>query len=189
MKAIKLRQDIKDNNSKYFINKTVGSIFKFNVPNVFVSHNQLLSNYKQRLDLQEEDGISDLTIPETFNSDIHKLGNIIEKEEGGYIYTIETLTEKELDERIPTETPMLKAKDKLIELGVTDDVVIQTLMTALQMNLINNIDFEKLKVRWLQGNFLERKESKLFEMLPLLNNVGNLNITEEDIINLFKLSI
>ena len=82
---------------------------------------------------------------------------------------------------IPTEVPKLYFKFKLLELGIKNsdiDILINTMS--------DGVEKEKIKLMWYESNVIERKNNYIYDLLPTLNGILNLNITNDDILNIFK---
>ena len=189
-KAIKLKQNVIDDNPNLFLGHGVGQIIAFDPPQRFVRADIEEMNYDQREDLQAIDGVQNVVIP-PYNQNIEKLGKLIEKN-GEITHEVVPLSVEEIDAKIPLSVPKLYMKLELLEYGVNDDDVIQAIETALQMGIIDEKTKGKLVLKWLQSNLIERKNTNLISMLPLLNqiklsqNPDFVELTEENIMNIFK---
>lgn len=186
MKAIHLTQIVKDRNPKRFQMYNVGDIFKFIVPNVFITSEGRTTGYRKRLDLQTEDGIRDLFNPVGFNPNTQRLGEII-KDGDVYRYTAVDLTDEELDDKIPNEIPRVAFKLALKKTyNLSDQQVIDAINFALNNNIITELQHYEAMVKWNQGTVIVRKDPVIMQLLPLVNQMNNLNITEEDVNEIFK---
>ena len=179
-KAIKLTKKVKEANPKLFADKAVGDVFAYNPPKLFVSGSKRYFNYNKKTELHAKDGFKELTTPADVNYDTHKLGELIEVDEI-YTYEVIELSEKELNNRIPKEVPKLYFKLELDKLGITD-ADISTLIDTLPESMNPN----RIRLLWFENNVVERDNPYLFKLLPSLNQMKGLSITEEDITNIFK---
>ena len=180
MKAIKLQAKLKEQNPKLFKENEVGELFQFNPPNKMVVDDFVILGYDKRIDLHDLHGIKDITQPKDVDYNTHKLGELIEVDEI-YTYEVIELSEKELNNRIPKEVPKLYFKLELDKLGITD-ADISTLIDTLPESMNPN----RIKLMWFENNVVERDNPYLFKLLPSLNQMKGLSITEEDITNIFK---
>jgi len=180
MKAIKLQAKLKEQNQKLFKDNVIGELFQFNPPNKIVVDKFVILGYDKRTDLHDLHSIKEITTPKNVNYKTHKLGELIEVDEI-YTYEVIALTEKELNSRIPKEVPKLYFKLELDKLGITD-ADISTLIDTLPESMNPN----RIKLMWFENNVVERDNPYLFKLLPSLNQMKGLSITEEDITNIFK---
>ena len=180
MKAIKLQAKLKEQNPKLFKDNEVGELFQFNLPNKMVVDDFVILGYDKRIDLHDLHGIKDVTQPKNVDYDTQKLGELIEVDDI-YTYEVIELSEKELNIRIPKEVPKLYFKLELDKLGITD-ADISTLIDTLPESMNPN----RIKLMWFENNVVERDNPYLFKLLPSLNQMKGLSITEEDITNIFK---
>jgi hypothetical protein len=134
---------------------------------------------------QAQDGFRDVIRP-IFDNDLQRLGGLI-KDGNNFTYEVIDLTEQELDARIPKEVKTLDFQLALLDFGITDADVMQTINLAHQNNLITDIQKEGLILKWNKSSVIERSNDELFALIPLLNQVkGSQVITQDDIINIFK---
>ena len=180
MKAIKLQAKLKEQNPKLFKENEVGELFQFNPPNKMVVDDIVILGYDKRIDLHDLHGIKDVTQPKNVDYNTQKLGELIEVDDI-YAYEVIELSEKELNIRIPKEVPKLYFKIELDKLGITD-ADISTLIDTLPESMNPN----RIKLMWFENNVVERDNPYLFKLLPSLNQMKGLSITEEDITNIFK---
>jgi len=180
MKAIKLQSKLKEQNPKLFKDNGIGELFQFNLPNKMVVDKFVILGYDKRADLHDLHSIKDITTPKDVNYNTHKLGELIEVDEI-YTYEVIALTEKELNNRIPKEVPKLYFKLELDKLGITD-ADISTLINTLPESMNPN----RIRLMWFENNIVERSNPYLFQLLPALNQMKGLEVTEEQIINIFK---
>ena len=180
MKAIKLQAKLKEQNQKLFKDNVIGELFQFNPPNKIVVDKFVILGYDKRTDLHDLHSIKEITTPKNVNYKTHKLGELIEVDEI-YTYEVIALTEKELNSRIPKEVPKLYFKLELDKLGITD-ADISTLIDTLPESMNPN----RIKLMWFENNVVERDNPYLFQLLPSLNQMKGLEVTEEQIINIFK---
>ena len=180
MKAIKLQAKLKEQNLKLFKENEVGELFQFNLPNKMVLDEFVILGYDKRTDLHDLHSIKEITTPKNVNYKTHKLGELIEVDEI-YTYEVIELSEKELNNRIPKEVPKLYFKLELDKLGITD-ADISTLIDTLPESMNPN----RIRLLWFENNVVERDNPYLFKLLPSLNQMKGLSITEEDITNIFK---
>ena len=180
MKAIKLQAKLKEQNPKLFKENEVGELFQFNPPNKMVVDDFVILGYDKRIDLHDLHGIKDVTQPKNVDYDTQKLGELIEVDDI-YTYEVIELSEKELNIRIPKEVPKLYFKIELDKLGITD-ADISTLIDTLPESMNPN----RIKLMWFENNVVERDNPYLFQLLPSLNQMKGLSITEEQIIKIFK---
>src|SRR6056297_2830333 len=108
MKALKLTQELKENNPKMFANMQVGQIYRFNPPKKIVIGDYVVHGFDKNKDLRNEVGFKDLIIP-VYDQSTEKLGEIIVDGEN-YTYEVVPLTEEELDDRIPNQMPKMDFK-------------------------------------------------------------------------------
>jgi len=180
MKAIKLQAKLKEQNPKLFKENEVGELFQFNPPNKMVVDDFVILGYDKRIDLHDLHGIKDVTQPKNVDYDTQKLGELIEVDDI-YTYEVIELSEKELNIRIPKEVPKLYFKIELDKLGITD-ADISTLIDTLPESMNPN----RIRLMWFENNIVEKSNPYLFQLLPALNQMKGLSITEEQIINIFK---
>ena len=180
MKAIKLQAKLKEQNPKLFKENEVGELFQFNPPNKMVVDDFVILGYDKRIDLHDLHGIKDVTQPKNVDYDTQKLGELIEVDDI-YTYEVIELSEKELNIRIPKEVPKLYFKIELDKLGITD-ADISTLIDTLPESMNPN----RIRLMWFENNIVEKSNPYLFQLLPALNQMKGLSITEEDITNIFK---
>jgi len=180
MKAIKLQAKLKEQNPKLFKDNEIGELFQFNLPNKIVVNDFVILGYNKRSDLHDLHGIKDVTQPKNVDYNTQKLGELIEVDEI-YTYEVIALTEAELDARIPASIPKLYFKIELNKLGITDDDV-----SALIDTLPEAMNPSRIRLMWFENNVVERDNPYLFQLLPSLNQMKGLSITEEDITNIFK---
>lgn len=93
MKAIKVTQTLKDQN-KFLENRTVGSWYIGNVPDVFIIDDGQIHGYKARVDLHASHGWKDFTQPTIGEN--QKLTNEIIESETTATYAVVDLTEEEI---------------------------------------------------------------------------------------------
>ena len=180
MKAIKLQAKLKEQNPKLFKDNEVSELFQFNPPNKMVVDDFVILGYDKRSDLHDLHGIKDITQPKDVDYNTHKLGELIEVDEI-YTYEVIELSEKELNNRIPKEVPKLYFKLELDKLGITD-ADISTLIDTLPESMNPN----RIRLMWFENNIVEKSNPYLFQLLPALNQMKGLSITEEQIIKIFK---
>jgi hypothetical protein len=180
MKAIKLQAKLKEQNLKLFKENEVGELFQFNPPNKIVVDKFVILGYDKRTDLHNLHRIKDVTQPKNVDYNTQKLGELIEVDEI-YTYEVIELSEKELNNRIPKEVPKLYFKLELDKLGITD-ADISTLIDTLPESMNPN----RIRLMWFENNVVERDNPYLFQLLPSLNQMKGLEVTEEQIINIFK---
>ena len=180
MKAIKLQAKLKEQNPKLFKDNVIGELFQFNPPNKIVVDDFVILGYDKRSDLHDLHGIKDITQPKDVDYNTHKLGELIEVDEI-YTYEVIELSEKELNNRIPKEVPKLYFKLELDKLGITD-ADISTLIDTLPESMNPN----RIRLMWFENNIVEKSNPYLFQLLPALNQMKGLSITEEQIIKIFK---
>jgi len=180
MKAIKLQAKLKEQNPKLFKENEVGELFQFNPPNKMVVDDFVILGYDKRIDLHDLHGIKDVTQPKNVDYDTQKLGELIEVDDI-YTYEVIELSEKELNIRIPKEVPKLYFKIELDKLGITD-ADISTLIDTLPESMNPN----RIRLMWFENNIVEKSNPYLFQLLPALNQMKGLSITEEQIIKIFK---
>jgi len=180
MKAIKLQAKLKEQNPKLFKDNEIDELFQFNLPNKMVVDNFVILGYNKRSDLHDFHKIKDVTQPKDVDYDTHKLGELIEVDEI-YTYEVLELSEAELDARIPASVPKLYFKIELNKLGITDEDV-----SALIDTLPEAMNPSRIRLMWFENNVVERDNPYLFQLLPSLNQMKGLSITEEDITNIFK---
>ena len=180
MKAIKLQAKLKEQNPKLFKDNGIGELFQFNPPNKMVVDDFVILGYDKRIDLHDLHGIKDVTQPKNVDYDTQKLGELIEVDDI-YTYEVIELSEKELNIRIPKEVPKLYFKIELDKLGITD-ADISTLIDTLPESMNPN----RIRLMWFENNIVERSNPYLFQLLPALNQMKGLEVTEEQIINIFK---
>jgi hypothetical protein len=93
----------------------------------------------------------------------------------------------ESDIELRDEIPKLDFKLALLEHGVLEQDVIDTINLAFENNLISAIKKEELLLRWTQSAVIESHNPDLFALIPLLNQVkGSEVITQQDIENIFR---
>lgn len=185
MKAIRVTQELKDLNPTFFESMVVGEIYKVNPPNVFNRADGKVLGYRYNEVMQAEDGFKDIIIP-NYDSTIQKFGELIEID-GEFTYEVLPLTAKELHARIPSEVKTLDFQLALLNYGVTDSDVMQTINLAYSNNLITEIQKEGLILKWNKSSVIERSNEDLFNLIPLLNQIkGSEVITQEDILEIFK---
>jgi hypothetical protein len=93
----------------------------------------------------------------------------------------------ESDIELRDEIPKLEFKLALLDHGVLEQDVIDTINLAFQNNLISEIKKEELLLRWTQSAVIESHNPDLFALIPLLNQVkGSEVITQQDIENIFR---
>jgi len=180
MKAIKLQAKLKEQNLKLFKDNEVDELFQFTLPNKIVVDDFVILGYEKRSDLHDLHGIKDVTQPKNVDYNTQKLGELIEVDEI-YTYEVIALSEKELNNRIPKEVPKLYFKLELDKLGITDadiSTLIDTLPEAMNPS--------RIRLMWFENNIVERSNPYLFQLLPALNQMKGLEVTEEQIINIFK---
>ena len=180
MKAIKLQAKLKEQNLKLFKDNEIGELFQFNPPNKMVIDDFVFLGYEKRSDLHDLHGIKDITQPKDVDYNTHKLGELIEVDEI-YTYEVVELSKAEIDAKIPESVPKLYLKIELNKLGITDDDVstlIDTLPEAMNPS--------RIRLMWFENNIVERSNPYLFQLLPALNQMKGLEVTEEQIINIFK---
>jgi len=180
MKAIKLQAKLKEQNPKLFKDNVIGELFQFNPPNKIVVDKFVILGYDKRTDLHYLHGIKDVTQPKNVDYNTQKLGELIEVDEI-YTYEVIELSEKELNNRIPKEVPKLYFKLELDKLGITD-ADISTLIDTLPESMNPN----RIRLMWFENNIVEKSNPYLFQLLPALNQMKGLSITEEQIIKIFK---
>jgi len=91
------------------------------------------------------------------------------------------------ESQLHDEIPKLDFKLALLEFGVLEQDVIDTINLAFENNLISAIKKEELILRWTQSAVIESHNPDLFALIPLLNQVkGSEVITQQDIENIFK---
>jgi hypothetical protein len=180
MKAIKLQAKLKEQNPKLFKDNEVGELFQFNLPNKMVVDDFVILGYNKRSDLHDLHGIKDVTQPKDVDYETHKLGELIEVDDI-YTYEVVELSEAELDARIPASVPKLYFKIELNKLGITDYDV-----SALIDTLPESMNPSRIRLMWFENNIVERSNPYLFQLLPALNQMKGLQVTEEQIINIFK---
>lgn len=185
MKAIRVTQELKDLNPAFFENMVVGQIYEVNPPNVFIRADGEALGYKYNEAMQTEDGFKNIIIP-NYDSNTEKLGELIEVD-NEFTYDVLSLTEEELDARIPREIKTLDFQLALLNFGITDNDVMQTIDLAYSNNLITEMQKEGLILKWNKSSVIERSNEDLFNLIPLLNQVkGSEIITQEDILGIFK---
>ena len=180
MKAIKLQAKLKEQNPKLFKDNEVDELFQFNLPNKIVVDDFVILGYNKRSDLHDLHGIKDVTQPKNVDYNTQKLGELIEVDEI-YTYEVVELSEAELDARIPASVPKLYFKIELNKLGITDEDV-----SALIDTLPEAMNPSRIRLMWFENNIVERSNPYLFQLLPALNQMKGLEVTEEQIINIFK---
>ena len=180
MKAIKLQAKLKEQNPKLFKDNEIDELFQFNPPNKIAVDEFVILGYDKRTDLHDLHSIKEITTPEDVNYNTHKLGELIEVDEI-YTYEVIELSEKELNIRIPKEVPKLYFKIELDKLGITD-ADISTLIDTLPESMNPN----RIRLLWFENNVVERDNPYLFQLLPALNQMKGLEVTEEQIIKIFK---
>ena len=174
MKAIKLTQELKENNPKLFANMQVGQIYRFNPLKKIVIGDYVVHGFDKNNELQNEVGFKDLTIP-VYDQSTEKLGEIIVDGEN-YTYEVLPLTDEELDAKIPNQMPKLDFKIAILtEHGITNSQVDQVI-NAVPDEAIK----ERIKLMWHESNVIERKNPYLLQFLT------NFNLTVNDINNIFK---
>jgi len=184
MKAIKITQELKDENPKLFANMQVGQIYRFNPPKKIVIEDYAVHGFDKNDDLQNEVGFKNLIIPE-YDQSTEKLGEIIEDGEN-YTYEVIPLTDEELDARIPNEMRFLQFKIELNRLGLSDENIKDTINYALENNFIDQQTHHDAMLKWNQATDMMRKDPVILELLPLANQLNNTNVTIEDINDIFK---
>jgi len=184
MKAIKITQELKDENPKLFANMQVGQIYRFNPPKKIVIEDYVVHGFDKNDDLQNEVGFKNLIIPE-YDQSTEKLGEIIEDGEN-YTYEVMPLTDEELDARIPNEMRFLQFKIELNRLGLSDQNIKDTINYALENNLIDEQTHYEAMLKWNQATDMMRKDPVILELLPLANQLNNTNVTIEDINDIFR---
>lgn len=106
MLAIKITQEIKDKNKRYNLpfvkDNAIGKIVKTSLPNKFYVKFPVSGGYRNRKDLHIEDGFKTISTP-SFDTETHKLGNIILEVDNDFIYNTIALTEKEIANNIKTK--------------------------------------------------------------------------------------
>ena len=100
MKAIKITEELKDNNPKLF-EGAVGDIVRVDVPKVFGKGDVIIFGYDTLTDMHEQDGFKNLVTPE-YDTDVEKLGNIVESGLN-YTYEVLALTDEEIKQRKENE--------------------------------------------------------------------------------------
>jgi len=174
MKAIKITQELKENNPKLFANMQVRKTYRFQPPKKIVIGDYVVHGFDKNKDLQNEVGFKDLIIPE-YDQSTEKLGEIIVDGEN-YTYEVVPLTDKELDAKIPNQMPKLDFKIAILtEHGITNSQVDQVI-NAVPDEAVK----ERIKLMWYESNVIERKNPYLLQFL------SNFNLTEEDIKNIYK---
>jgi hypothetical protein len=180
MKAIKLQAKLKEQNPKLFKDNEIDELFQFNLPNKMVVDDFVILGYDKRSDLHDLHSIKEITTPEDVDYNTQKLGELIEVDEI-YTYKVIALTEAELDAKIPASVPKLYFKIELNKLGITDEDV-----SALIDTLPETMNPSRIRLMWFENNIVERSNPYLFQLLPALNQMKSLEVTEEQIINIFK---
>jgi|GEM_PF-6093978 len=178
MKAIKLKQIVKDENPKLFKDFEVGAIFEFQIPDVLVSQSTRMYNYKKRVDLHLLDGIGDVVIPE-INEKTQRLGEIIETSTG-FSFEIENLTPEEIEKlelsKIPKSIPVLAfwqilKKEHQISLVAVSDFVAQMTDANKKAEIVMFMNASAV---------FDFQHPLLYELAPLFG------LMEVDIDNIFK---
>jgi hypothetical protein len=175
MKAIKLQQNVKNDNAKLFANKQVGDIFSFVVPTAFIRNGEIIYGYNYRVDLQIQDGIKPLIVPE-YNAETHKLYTIVENDADSFIYTTEALTAKEIQAKIPRTISVLAFKTALLKNHNISNGDVDTIFNSIPDQQLR----ERLRLMWYEATFFEIDNPYLYQFAPALQ------ITETDIHNIFK---
>lgn len=194
MKAIKITQELKDNNSKLFGNMEVGKIYPFNPPKVFnrkevievkeivedeevIKEKSMLMQvhgYKDRDDLHFDDGFKELIRPSITETQKH---GEIEKVGNQFVYSVIDKTKEELFNEIPKTISKLAFKTALLNLDnpITNNDVNQVLET-----IDDSVQKERLRLMWYEADFFEIDNPYLYQFAQPFG------LSETDIHNIFK---
>lgn len=179
MKAIKVTQKIKDENQKIFANCEVGKIYSFNVTsnqfNTFVRDGKTIIGYNFNEEQQAIDGFKDLVRPQEYNTNTHKLGELI-KDGENYTYEVIEFTPKELDDRIPMTISKLAFKTGLMEMFGVKNSQVNDFINQIP----DEIQKETLSIMWNEADFFERKHPVFSQF------AGNFGLSVDDIKEIYK---
>jgi len=185
MKGILVTQKYKDDNPDLFSSYNVGEIAKVRVPNRFKDGDFLIFGVDHNIEKQEELGFKEIVIP-NYDGNTQKLGSLISTTANTFTYEVLDLTQVELDARIPNEITTLAFKIELKKLGLSNQQVKDAIDIALQQNLIDEATHYEAMLKWTESTMFIRTDPTIIQLLPLVNTLYNINITEDDINNIFK---
>jgi hypothetical protein len=168
------------------MNTIQGEIFykitEKNIAGYLASGQQLSTKFEV-----ESNSDASVLFPQITDADVEgyfsENGKLVKVENGEVVESYPQEIEVELHEEIPS----LDFKLKLLEFGILEQDGIDAINLAFQNNLISESKKEELILRWTKASVIERSNTDLFALIPLLNQVkGSEVITQEDIKNMFK---
>ena len=188
VQGIFITQEIKDKNVKYGVrwlsNADVGATIIRGLPQKFHVTEPVSGGYETRTDLHEEDGWKQVVQPEI--GDNQKRGSIYFDEVNDvFTYNVIDLTDEEIEQRDQIVMPRSEFKLALLaNHGITNDHV-QSLFAALAQDPAMVVPVERLKIMWGESEVFKSTTPELFQFADMMDSIAGINITEQDLRNIF----
>ena len=182
MIGIEVTQEVKDLNQ---LSQSVGTIItRSSFPNKWVTDRGITFGYAGATEFHEEDGWHDVVQPAI--GDNQKRGSIYFDEVNDvFTYNVIDLTDEEIEQRDQIVMPRSEFKLALLaNHGITNDHV-QSLFAALAQDPAMVVPVERLKIMWGESEVFKSTTPELFQFADMMDSIAGIDITEQDLRNIF----